>query len=171
MLLVDDESEILEVLEFEIQTLNCKILKANNGREALDLIEKNRVDVIISDIKMPGIDGLELLTILKEKGVKTPVIIMTGMADNEKNLQAWILGAFDFILKPIDFEKLKNSINIAFTIGASYENPKNVLNKRKMHVPFTLYFDRDFIEKIQNHCYNKNISVSSFIYNKFSDHL
>lgn len=80
--------------------------EANNGVAALEELEKKRPDILFTDIRMPGYNGLELLEKLKEKGLDMKVIFVTGYADFEYAQTAIRLGAFDYLLKPIDEEKL-----------------------------------------------------------------
>lgn len=80
--------------------------EANNGVTALEELEKKRPDILFTDIRMPGYNGLELLEKLKAKGLDMKVVLVTGYADFEYAQTALRLGAFDYLLKPIDEEKL-----------------------------------------------------------------
>lgn len=80
--------------------------EANNGVTALEELEKKRPDILFTDIRMPGYTGLELLEKLREKGLGLKVVFITGYADFEYAQSALRLGAFDYLLKPIDEDKL-----------------------------------------------------------------
>ena len=104
LLFVDDEPNVISGLKRQLNKLlpDCKLVGANSGKEALELIERTDFDTIVLDIRMPGMDGIELLTLLKinPKTKFIPVIMLTGCAEQELKRQALDLGAHDFVNKP-----------------------------------------------------------------------
>jgi len=103
ILIVDDEVDILSMLQFAFSTEAFKVTTASNGKEALNLIRNGNFDLVLTDIKMPVMDGLELLRCLKEKKADVEVIVLTGHASLENAVEALKDGgAFDFIQKPLD---------------------------------------------------------------------
>lgn len=110
ILLVDDDITFLEVLSPLIEIDGHKVDTADNGLKALDLIEKEHYDLIISDLKMPISDGLTLLESIKDKDYPAKVIILTGFATVDKTIQAWRLGIYDFLTKPFKWVELKKLI-------------------------------------------------------------
>jgi len=106
LLFVDDEPNVISGLKRQLKKLlpDCKIVGANSGQEALRFIEKTAFDTIVLDIRMPGMDGIELLSLLKTdpKTKFIPVIMLTGCAEKELKRKALDLGAYDFANKPAD---------------------------------------------------------------------
>lgn len=112
ILLVDDEEQILVNLKRLLEISGYKVDIAYNGNEALEKINSNAFNVVISDIEMPLMDGLELLTrIRKNPDQNLPVVLMTGFLNTEYAIEAIRRGASDFIRKPIDIKQLIKSVN------------------------------------------------------------
>lgn len=112
LLIVDDE----ETLTFSLcQTfinapLDCEVVAAGSGEEALERLETNPYDLIITDIAMPGITGLELLAIVKSRFPSTHVIVITAYGSGEREEQAYRLGADQYLEKPFDIKELKKTV-------------------------------------------------------------
>jgi two-component system nitrogen regulation response regulator NtrX len=106
VLIIDDERAIRRALKEILEYENCQVLEAENGKEGLDTIHSNTVDVIFCDIKMPIMDGVELLHQLKEEGSDVPIIMISGHGTLETAVQAIKIGAFDFIEKPLDLNRI-----------------------------------------------------------------
>lgn len=105
LLIVDDAEVIRQLCAHALN--EYQILQAADGREALALLEKHTVDLVLTDVMMPEIDGLELLRRIKEKTPNQVVVIMTGFADREVILQALKANADDFVTKPINLLQLR----------------------------------------------------------------
>jgi len=103
MLIVDDERDICELLEEFFKTKGFSVLSAFSGEEALDQLGQNPPDVILLDILLPGISGLEVLRRIKERHPHTRVIMVTSLDRVELKTEALEHGAADFVLKPFDF--------------------------------------------------------------------
>lgn len=117
ILLVDDSEDIIFVLKETISShTTLEVLTASNGKEALTLLENQEVDVIILDLSMPAMDGLELFKLLRNRSIKTPVIFLTGQGTEEKQSQALELGAFDFLQKPVKARDLVLLVDEAFKV-------------------------------------------------------
>lgn len=107
ILIVDDETDLLFGLERTVNMeLDCRVILAQNGEEALRVIKTEAVDVVLADIRMPGMDGLTLLEAVKKYDPAVTVIIMTAYGTVEKAVEAIKAGAFDFIQKPFEEEHL-----------------------------------------------------------------
>jgi DNA-binding NtrC family response regulator len=106
VLLVDDEKDFIEMLSLRLKEVGEKITVAYSGQEALDTLEKADIDVVILDIKMPGMDGIETLREIKKKFPLVEVIMLTGHGTTETAVEGMKLGAFDYLLKPADFDDL-----------------------------------------------------------------
>jgi response regulator RpfG family c-di-GMP phosphodiesterase len=106
VLIVDDNPEIVEILAEFLTLNNCYIYKAFTGNEALEILDKNDVEVVILDVKLPDINGISLLGMIKENGPTTAVIMATGYYDPNFVIDAMKKGASDFLLKPFELDKL-----------------------------------------------------------------
>ena len=84
----------------------CLAAQAANGKQALEQLDKERFDLIVTDIRMPFIDGLELLRELRRRGIQTPVILVSSYGEFEYAREGLVLGAFDYIVKPFREEQL-----------------------------------------------------------------
>ncbi len=109
VLVVDDEGDVCRgIAEFlESQDFNVEI--AAGGAEAVSRLEKARFDLVVSDIRMPGVDGIQLLRRIKKAWPTTEVILMTAYGSKETAIEALRLGAYDYIEKPFDVEELLNA--------------------------------------------------------------
>jgi len=106
VLLVDDNVEIIEILT-DFLTLNgCKIYKASNGKEALEVLSKAELEIVILDVKLPDVNGISLIDTIKIKNPTIGVIMITGYHDPNLIVEAMKKGASDFLIKPFEFDKL-----------------------------------------------------------------
>jgi len=107
ILIVDDEIDMLQLLKRSLEPdLNCIVETAISGEQALRLLENKIFDLVLADIKMPGMDGLELLELIKRENSDITVLMMTGHGDIETAVEAMKSGAYDFITKPFDHDTL-----------------------------------------------------------------
>jgi two-component system response regulator YesN len=117
LLIVDDEHLVIKGITtiVEREKLDIEVLSANNGLEALKIIEKNHIDIIVTDVKMPIMDGLEFCENLKKQEIQSKIIIISGYQDFEYARKAIEYGVKRYVLKPINHEKfiqlLKNTID------------------------------------------------------------
>ena len=107
LLIVDDEQSYRQLLTLIFQDDGHNIRTASNGREAVALLQEEPANLIISDVKMPDMNGIELLRAVREFLPDTAVVLMTAFASVETAREAFKLGADDFIQKPFDVEELK----------------------------------------------------------------
>jgi DNA-binding response OmpR family regulator len=114
LLLVDDESEFLDTLVDRLDLRELETDVAYNGKEALSAVEKEEPDVIVLDVKMPGMDGIEVLQRIKRAYPNVEVIILTGHGSEQDEQRARQLGAFDYLRKPADLQTLLGRIRNAF---------------------------------------------------------
>lgn len=106
LLIADDEQEFASTLVTRLKLRNFEVTMVNSGLDALDEIDKNTPDVLLLDLKMPDLDGLEVLARLRENHPKLKVIILTGHGSFEAGKEGMELGAYDYIMKPVDLNKL-----------------------------------------------------------------
>ena len=114
VLLVDDEQEFVETMADRLQLREVQATTAYNGEEALAVVEEEEPDVIVLDLRMPGIDGLEVLRRVKRAYPKIEVIILTGHGTQQDEEAARTIGAFDYVTKPADLDELVRRIKNAF---------------------------------------------------------
>jgi len=133
ILLVDDEADLREVLDISLSDTGYKVLTAENGSQALNILKENDIPVVITDIKMPGIDGIELLRKIKNKNPETEVIMLTGHGDLELAIKSLKHEATDFITKPINDEALEMALERAFEKISMRQKLKEYDRNRAMY--------------------------------------
>ena len=116
ILIVDDEKNYPLVLSAVLQEEGFETLTANSGQEALAVLDSSDVDLVLTDMKMPQMDGIELLQRIKTIDAELPVIMMTAYGTVEKAVEAMQKGAYSYILKPFDNEQLVIYVNKAVTM-------------------------------------------------------
>jgi len=114
ILVVDDESEMRVALETTLKREGYQPVSVQDGKAAWEKIEHESFDLIISDVKMPRMDGVELLRAVKQHSPKTIVIMMTAYGDIDNAVETMKVGAFDYLLKPFSAEILISTVNRAF---------------------------------------------------------
>lgn len=114
ILLVDDEAEYITTLAERLQLRNLPSQVALNGLQALQMAAALTPDVMVLDLKMPGIDGLEVLRRVKKEYPRVEVIILTGHGAEKDEDEARRLGAFEYLKKPIDIDELTQHIQKAY---------------------------------------------------------
>ena len=107
ILLIDDERHNREGLSLLLSSAGYKVQSVGSGEEALAVLKKTPFEVIITDLFLPGVSGIDILKKVKEESPFTNVILITGNASAETAVEAMKEGAFDYITKPLNFEKLK----------------------------------------------------------------
>jgi two-component system OmpR family response regulator len=106
ILVVDDEAPLREMLSDTLHIANYEVLEAADANEALTLLRRHTVDLIISDVNMPGMDGYELLARIRESGNNTPAIMLTARRERQDVTKGLKLGADDYVTKPFGLEEL-----------------------------------------------------------------
>jgi len=106
VLLVDDETDFLETLVKRLTKRNLDVAGVESGESALTALEATPVDVVVLDVRLPGIDGVETLRRIKQTSPLIEVILLTGHANMEVAVQGMELGAFDYLIKPVDIDEL-----------------------------------------------------------------
>jgi DNA-binding NtrC family response regulator len=113
ILLVDDEEDFVEMLGLRLKEAGETVLTAHSGSRCLEILDETDIDVIILDVKMPEMDGIETLREVKTRHPLTEVIMLTGHGTVEMAVQGMKLGAFDFLMKPADFRVVTDKLNQA----------------------------------------------------------
>jgi len=114
VLLVDDELEFLETLVKRLKKRNLAVQGVKSGEEALEWLAKESADVVGLDVKMPGMDGIETLRRIKKSHPLVEVIMLTGHASMEVAIEGMELGAFDYLMKPMNIDELLYKLQDAY---------------------------------------------------------
>jgi DNA-binding NtrC family response regulator len=114
LLLVDDEERFVKTTKTLLEKKGVSTLTALNGMDALKTLQESLVDVVVLDVKMPGLDGVDVLREIKREHPLVEVIMLTGHASVESAIEGLKLGAFDYLMKPCDISTLLEKANEAF---------------------------------------------------------
>ena len=149
ILIIDDEQAIRKALREILEYESFTITEAEDGPTALKILEKETFDVIFCDIKMPRMDGMEALSKLKEKGIETPVIMITGHGNVETAVEALKKGAYDFIQKPLDLNRILVSVRNASNQQALQKETKTLRKKINKSAGSSIVGDSNAIMEIK----------------------
>ena len=136
VLVVDDESEFRELTAKRLGKHGLNALIAASGHEALVVLDRNPVDVVLLDVKMPGIDGIETLREIKSRKPLVEVVLLTGHASVDSGIMGMKLGAFDYLMKPIELESLLDKLADAYEKKRLHEEKIEAAQTKKfMNLP------------------------------------
>ena len=113
IVIVDDEVEFVETVVKRLRHRNLSVRSAHSGEEALELLEEAPADVVVLDVKMSGMGGIQTLREIKSRYPLTEVIMLTGHASVEAAIEGMELGAFDYLMKPVELKELLYKIQDA----------------------------------------------------------
>jgi DNA-binding NtrC family response regulator len=144
LLLVDDETEFVKTLSERLKMRELDSEIALNGEEALEIVGKEAPDVMVLDLKMPGIDGMEVLRVIKKAHPAVQVIMLTGHGSEKDEKEARRLGAYDYLQKPVGMDKLvkvvkeaykdkfeKSMVAATFAEAGEFDTAQKILDKDK----------------------------------------
>ncbi|MBX7244734.1 MAG: response regulator, partial [Candidatus Sumerlaeaceae bacterium] len=117
LLVVDDEADALYSFRRLFERSDYQILEANSGAQALAIVRDEKPDVILMDIRMPGADGIATLKEIRKSEPRTPVVLMTAYASTQSTIEAMKAGAFDYVLKPFEIEKIRAVVQAAVKVS------------------------------------------------------
>lgn len=139
ILVVDDERDLLDLIEYNLKKEGFKVLKAENGEKGISKAKEHRPDLILLDIMMPKMDGLEAVEIMRkdEDLKKTPIIFLTARSDEKTEIDGLNKGGDDYITKPISTTKLVSRIK---AVLRRFDDSEQTANKLEVH---DLQIDRD----------------------------
>ncbi|MBA2881996.1 DNA-binding response OmpR family regulator [Desulfosalsimonas propionicica] len=113
VLLVDDEEEFVTTLAERLEMRGFDPSIATSGDQALSMVQDKAFDLIVLDLMMPGIGGLEVMKQIKSANPDMPIILLTGQGSTKEGMEGMNQGAFDFLMKPLDIEELISQIHEA----------------------------------------------------------
>jgi len=139
ILVVDDERDLLDLIEYNLKKEGFKVLKAENGEEGISKAKEHKPDLILLDIMMPKMDGLEAVEIMRKDDElkKTPIIFLTARSDEKTEIDGLNKGGDDYITKPISTTKLVSRIKAALR---RFDDSEQTANKLEVH---DLQIDKD----------------------------
>ncbi|MDV3237628.1 MAG: sigma-54 dependent transcriptional regulator [Gammaproteobacteria bacterium] len=118
ILVVDDEAKMRRLLELALKGLGHEVVQAEDGEAALAAFDTAPFDLVLSDLRMPRMDGLQLLRALRERGEDVPVIVLTAYASIETAVEAMRLGAADYMLRPLEMKDMELAVTRALALGS-----------------------------------------------------
>ena len=137
ILIVDDDRLVLATLSRSLEESGYNIIAAANGEEALELVEKEDLDLVILDIRMPGVSGIEISTHLKDKGI--PFIVLTAYSDTDLVESMIENGALGYLVKPVDVEQIIPTIEAALNRSGEIRH----LRETEQNLRYALESDRN----------------------------
>lgn len=156
ILIVDDEESVRRIISIQLRRLGHETLEAPDGPEALELIESSEISIVITDLKMPKMDGLELLQKLRRHYPQIPVIMITAHGTIDTAVEAMKLGAFDYITKPFnqdDFLKtIERAIRSSEELTKEFQRSRSFLKKEDKIIGTTEEMEKVYaiIERVSN---------------------
>jgi two-component system alkaline phosphatase synthesis response regulator PhoP len=145
ILVVDDEQDILDLIEYNLKKEGFKVLKAENGEKGIEIAKEYKPDLVLLDIMMPKMDGLETVELIRkdEELKRTPVIFLTARSDEKTEIESLNKGGDDFITKPISTTKLVSRIK---AVMRRFDDSSEPVNKLIAH-DLEIDKDRYVVEK------------------------
>ncbi|HKJ21498.1 MAG TPA: response regulator, partial [Gammaproteobacteria bacterium] len=118
ILVVDDEQKMRRLLEMALRNMGHEVAEAADGEEALARFNESPFDLVLTDMRMPRMNGLQLLRNLRERGEEVPVVMLTAHGTVESAVEAMKLGAVDYIIRPFEMETVELAVTRALAMGA-----------------------------------------------------
>ena len=116
ILIVEDEAKLRRVLELQLRSAEFEVDQAESAEEALKLVD--RADLVLTDLRLPGMDGLDLIRVIRRQNTRTPILVMTAFGSVETAVEAMKAGAFEFLLKPFSLDHVMTVIRKALGVRA-----------------------------------------------------
>ncbi len=139
VLLVDDQPELRRLFRRSLNKAGYVVVEAWNGRVAVELAQQLQFDVVISDVRMPDMSGIELLRALHDQDPDLPVVLTSGSSDPETSLESAELGAFAYLMKPVPFEMMRDTAKRAIALrrarAAARESFEPYASVERLRVP------------------------------------
>ena len=144
ILLIEDNRRISEFIVKGLEESGFSVVLAENGADGRELISEKQWDVILLDIMLPDIDGIELLQYIRYRKIHTPVLVLSALGEPDDKVKALDYGADDYLAKPFHFKELISRINaLTRRVKLSYDTPSNILECGDLK----LYIDQHKVER------------------------
>ncbi len=136
ILVVDDEHSIVELLKYNLENSGYEVKEAYDGEEALNMVSQERFDLIILDLMLPKIDGIEVCKRLKEEYFHIPIIMLTAKSSEADKVLGLNIGADDYITKPFSVKELIARVNALLRLIGEMEkqNDREIINIGKLKI-------------------------------------
>lgn len=153
VLVLDDEVEIADLVEVYLKSENFNVYKSYNSRQAIDILDKEKIDLAILDVMVDDISGFEIVKMIRKRNLKFPIIMLTAKIDGQDKIQGLMIGADDYITKP--FNPLELIARVKAVIRRYTEYNENALDD-------TIYINGLTISKSTHRCelYEKVIELT-----------
>lgn len=163
ILIVDDEADLLDLIEYNLEKEGYNVLKAENGQEGIRLARKHRPDLIILDVMMPKMTGIEVCKILKEDNeLRTkPVIFLTARGDEKTEIEGLDIGADDYLMKPISTTKLVSRIRATLRRTSETDEKETIISAADLTIDKGRYLV--IRGEIEFHLPRKEFELLSFL--------
>lgn len=141
IMIVDDEEDVIQMMSQTLEKWGFNAITASNGQEALDKFQLSGVDLVVTDLKLPKMDGVKLLDKIKEIDQSTEVIVFTGYPEIGTAIHAMKGGAYDYLIKPVDPAEMKLKIERALEkkhLGKTLANLKGLNWAMILSIPIWL---------------------------------
>src|SRR5213080_3521544 len=123
LLVIDDDRSVIPLIRSACKSLPIDIIAADTAEEGLKLLKSRQPDVLLLDVMLPGITGLELFEQVRKIDERVPVIFMTAGSESDTAIEAMKLGALDYLMKPLDVDRIKTLVEQALEIRRLMETP------------------------------------------------
>lgn len=117
LLVVDDEAPLRRLVSRALEKAGHEVVQAEDGQSALKEVERHTFDAVLSDIAMPGLDGVSLLRAIRERDLDVPVVLLTGNPSVESAMKAVEYGAFEYLTKPVELDRIRSVMSRALALG------------------------------------------------------
>ncbi|MCK5313269.1 MAG: sigma-54-dependent Fis family transcriptional regulator, partial [Desulfobacteraceae bacterium] len=142
LLVVDDERSMVGFLDVLLTGEGYKVFSARNGKQALQLIKKNDYDLVLSDMKLGDLNGIEVLKAAKAKNPATIVIMISAYSSTENAVEAMNVGAYDFVPKPFDNDELRHTIKRALELKTPEHEKETLSSELEENIHFNKIIGR-----------------------------
>lgn len=163
ILVVDDEPDIRETLQAILQSKGHVVETAANGFEGAEFADKWRPDVIVSDLMMPQMGGLDMVAMIKDKGFQPPVIFLTAFDEQDLMLQGKALGNFEFLTKPVDYEYLFQALEAVEAFKVSESEPSSRFLQGRLFKDLVLQLTPELYKKLVDVSDGQMVSMRRYV--------
>ena len=160
VLAVDDESSILRIIAMQLESEGFEVQTASTGEEAIEALTTIDPDIVVLDVVMPGMTGLDVQRALAKQGLKCPVIFVTGHGDVRTSVQAMRGGAVDFLTKPFELCELLDALERAISRSRHFREIDDRLASVRHRVESLTPREREVFKQVIDGLLNKQIAAN-----------